>query len=112
MLELNFYVNPFYFIFCCRRDNVVTSNQQEKMLSVSGKKKCSHCGEELGNDEPNYFGGRDLNFFSTVISLYRQRSCDDNRKFKTVLPYRLFQMLRVLRSVRRWTHGYRCSCTK
>lgn len=22
---------------------------QEKMLSVSGKKKCSHCGEELGN---------------------------------------------------------------
>ena len=21
---------------------------QEKMLSVSGKKKCSHCGDELG----------------------------------------------------------------
>lgn len=29
----------------------VASNggSQEKMLSVSGKKKCSHCGEELGN---------------------------------------------------------------
>lgn len=26
----------------------VTETQQEKMLSVSGKKKCSHCGEELG----------------------------------------------------------------
>lgn len=26
----------------------VTEAQQEKMLSVSGKKKCSHCGEELG----------------------------------------------------------------
>lgn len=25
------------------------SGNQEKMLSVSGKKKCSHCGEELGN---------------------------------------------------------------
>jgi hypothetical protein len=23
-------------------------DSQEKMLSVSGKKKCSHCGEELG----------------------------------------------------------------
>ncbi|XP_065202004.1 uncharacterized protein DDB_G0283357 isoform X2 [Planococcus citri] len=31
-----------------RRDNFVSSNQQEKMLSVSGKKKCSHCGDELG----------------------------------------------------------------
>lgn len=27
------------------------SANQEKMLSVSGKKKCSHCGEELGNLE-------------------------------------------------------------
>ncbi|XP_063225787.1 uncharacterized protein LOC134532816 isoform X2 [Bacillus rossius redtenbacheri] len=26
----------------------VPSDSQEKMLSVSGKKKCSHCGEELG----------------------------------------------------------------
>lgn len=25
------------------------NGNQEKMLSVSGKKKCSHCGEELGN---------------------------------------------------------------
>lgn len=28
---------------------VHNSGNQEKMLSVSGKKKCSHCGEELGN---------------------------------------------------------------
>lgn len=26
-----------------------SNGNQEKMLSVSGKKKCSHCGEELGN---------------------------------------------------------------
>jgi hypothetical protein len=25
-----------------------SGDSQEKMLSVSGKKKCSHCGEELG----------------------------------------------------------------
>jgi hypothetical protein len=25
-----------------------SGDPQEKMLSVSGKKKCSHCGEELG----------------------------------------------------------------
>lgn len=25
-----------------------TENQHEKILSVSGKKKCSHCGDELG----------------------------------------------------------------
>lgn len=25
-----------------------SSGNQEKMLSVSGKKKCSHCGDELG----------------------------------------------------------------
>jgi hypothetical protein len=27
---------------------VTCGDSQEKMLSVSGKKKCSHCGEELG----------------------------------------------------------------
>ena len=30
----------------CTSNNPADS--QEKMLSVSGKKKCSHCGEELG----------------------------------------------------------------
>jgi len=28
---------------------IASNGNQEKMLSVSGKKKCSHCGEELGN---------------------------------------------------------------
>lgn len=33
------------------------NGNQEKMLSVSGKKKCSHCGEELGNraSSKNFF---------------------------------------------------------
>lgn len=27
----------------------------EKVLSVSGKKKCSHCGEELGKEKYSFF---------------------------------------------------------
>lgn len=30
-------------------NNNNNGGNQEKMLSVSGKKKCSHCREELGN---------------------------------------------------------------
>lgn len=29
----------------------INPENQEKMLSVSGKKKCSHCGDELGMDQ-------------------------------------------------------------
>lgn len=29
-------------------NHTAAAENQEKMLSVSGKKKCSHCGEELG----------------------------------------------------------------
>lgn len=37
------------FVGCRQRESYSNSTkQQEKMLSVSGKKKCSHCGEELG----------------------------------------------------------------
>lgn len=30
------------------RQHVLAPETPEKMLSVSGKKKCSHCGDELG----------------------------------------------------------------
>lgn len=30
-------------------NNTSNSTTQDKVLSVSGKKKCSHCGDELGN---------------------------------------------------------------
>jgi hypothetical protein len=42
------------------------SDPQEKMLSVSGKKKCSHCGEELGKFLRSAFCATSL-FFSFAV---------------------------------------------
>ena len=61
---------------------------QDRVLSVSGKKKCSHCKEELGelmadDDEEN-----------NVFNL-RSRGCHDHRESQTLLPYPLLQMLCV-----------------
>jgi hypothetical protein len=41
---------------------------QEKMLSVSGKKKCSHCGEELGKFPRSAFCMRSHFLFSAVYN--------------------------------------------
>lgn len=43
--------SPQYTIQSQKTQHAPVANNngnQEKMLSVSGKKKCSHCGEELG----------------------------------------------------------------
>jgi F-box protein 20 len=46
---------------------------QEKMLSVSGKKKCSHCAEELGKFLRSAFYVRSL-FFSFDVYKCTQNS--------------------------------------
>lgn len=45
-----------------------SGDSQEKMLSVSGKKKCSHCGEELGKfpSEVHFVGDGSYLFLSFV----------------------------------------------
>lgn len=42
---------------CCSQQHLVqevkmplSSQREDKMLTVSGKRKCSHCGEELGKE--------------------------------------------------------------
>lgn len=81
------------------------NGNQEKMLSVSGKKKCSHCGEELGN----VIGVKNYKkfFYRYKYPLWslRSRRCDDNWESTIVLPYGMLQVLRVPRASWRWIDG-------
>lgn len=54
----------------------ITSNNgnQEKMLSVSGKKKCSHCGEELGNQIGNFPNVLSPSYVYTFVNMIFLRS--------------------------------------
>lgn len=72
--------------------DILSPNQNENILSVSGKKKCSHCKDELG---------KKILKLSTIlvsqqvykcINNFRSWSSDDNRKSSIILPYRMFQM--------------------
>lgn len=45
----------------------INQENQEKMLSVSGKKKCSHCGDELGM---GYQRGRKIIFWKNFNKFY------------------------------------------
>lgn len=94
--------------------NLLTIEPPKEILSVSGKKKCSYCNDELGKihsactsfilyewkktiwpSSQNPLLTVYLCSFSSIRSFSRKRSCNDNRKSAPFLPFGLFQMLRL-----------------
>lgn len=75
-------------------------DNQDRMLSVSGKKKCSYCGNELG--KKNHMKKTVFYLFIIAFEMiaYRTWGGNDYRKSVSFLPYGVFQMLRVSRATR------------
>ena len=83
----------------------------DRVLSVSGKKRCSHCKEELGKSI-SLFMDAFLNYgiilFVALIGLInnmlfiftRPRSCNDHRKFEIILPSTMLSMLCLPSTIR------------
>lgn len=54
----------------------MNSENQEKMLSVSGKKKCSHCGDELGRPEESAIENITFHFIKSIFLKNHLKSTD------------------------------------
>lgn len=67
--------------------HLMMEETQDKMLSVSGKKKCSYCGNELGI---YIFVFQFETVFIYLIFYCRKRSSNDHRKLMSILPHGLF----------------------
>lgn len=102
----------------------LSTEAPKEILSVSGKKKCSYCSEELGKNrfELTHTHKRSRHIMTESIfrwlisclffSLFYRRawSGHDHRELATVLPFGLFQMLCVPYTVGRWCQRCRCAC--
>lgn len=76
-----------------------SEGSQERMLSVSGKKKCSHCKEELGTECSVAHARFEGTSHFMQPSVARSRSCDDHREPAPLLPLALLPVLRLPRAV-------------
>lgn len=91
------------------------TDSQEKMLSVSGKKKCSHCGDELG--KLNFFSLSPFPFsfdrkFNRKYVRCRKRSSYDYWESTIILSHGMFQVLCLPRQTRWWSYGNGRTSTK